>query len=102
TETYINEANYRGLCGFSDWRLPTVEELRGVVQYSSQTHVSQPDAQFFPNQTSESGSAYWTATASASNVQSTWCVESSSGDLQLCQKGIPNHLRLIRTSGGDQ
>ncbi len=53
---YVNAVNATNLCGYSDWRLPTAEELQSIVDYG----VANPaiDATWFPN---TPGSEYWTS-----------------------------------------
>jgi len=43
--TYIKELNKRAYCGFRDWRLPSREELRTMVDYNGQTPAT--DWKFF-------------------------------------------------------
>lgn len=66
-QAFVKRVNQQGLCGFNDWRLPTVVELISIVDYGF-THPS-IDSQFFPN--TQLGN-YWTNQAFAENVDYTW------------------------------
>ena len=48
TKSFIEDINKRELCGFSDWRLPTRNELNSIVDYygDSDTLIN---LDFFPN-----------------------------------------------------
>jgi hypothetical protein len=57
---FVNAVNALGLCGASDWRLPTAEELQSIVDYGVINPVANPraiDTRFFPN----TGFAYWSS-----------------------------------------
>ena len=56
TEAYVRAVNRTGLCGFSDWRLPTVAEL---VPMSAETSTQAPSAttRMLPNMPA---GWYWT------------------------------------------
>ncbi|MCX8517043.1 MAG: DUF1566 domain-containing protein [Rhodoferax sp.] len=44
---YVNSVNAgSGLCGYTDWRLPTVEELQGIVVSGQSPSI---DTAWFPN-----------------------------------------------------
>jgi hypothetical protein len=47
TESYLQKINAEKLCGFSDWRLPSVQELQGLVHYGHSAPAIDPE--FFPN-----------------------------------------------------
>jgi len=91
---YLIAMNELAVCGFTDWRLPTVEELRSVVNYD----INSPrwDNSFFPQ--SNSYGDYLSATPSVNNNASAWCVSGSSGELKLCHKQLPNLIRAARGS----
>jgi hypothetical protein len=57
------------LGGFSDWRLPTLEELKTIVDTSKQDPAIDGDA--FPNTPS---SVFWTSTPDTSNSRYAWGV----------------------------
>ena len=66
--TEVNNGN--GLCGRSDWRLPTVHEIQGLADYDvvsidsdNETFLSSPalDTDYFPNARIEALRSYWTA-----------------------------------------
>ena len=69
TSAYIAAVNKLGLCGRDKWRLPTLSELTGLVDYSISFPGPTIDQQRFPNTASQ---FYWSATPSADNQDSAW------------------------------
>jgi hypothetical protein len=67
TVGYANAVNASALCGFTDWRVPTVHELRGIFDYGLDGSATA----WFPN--SQSGFAvYWTSSGDAQNAHRAW------------------------------
>ena len=58
---YKNSVNASGLCGFTDWRLPTVVELTGIKD-AGQPANPLIDSMWFPNTQS---TTYWTSTVNS-------------------------------------
>ena len=57
TQGFTNAVNQAGLCGANDWRMPSVIELLGIVNYNAFNPAI--DRTFFPNTISD---VYWSAT----------------------------------------
>ena len=55
TSAFVAAVNAQGLCGANDWRMPTPQELQGIVHYGSYSPVIDPG--YFPN-TSLSANAF--------------------------------------------
>jgi hypothetical protein len=89
---YLKVMNDLAICGYSDWRIPEVEELRSIVNYD----ISDPvwDAKFTPN--SNTFTDYISASPSVSNDASVWCVTGNTGETKLCHKQLPHNIRAVR------
>ena len=95
-----NSAN--GLCGQTNWRLPTVQEIESLASYNS---VPAIDKDYFPNtQGSDDGvdddnKWYWTAEldydSSNSNV---WAYNAYAGSTASAGSGSTYYVRLVSSS----
>ena len=96
TLVYENHLNRSSVCGFQDWTLPTIEQLRSIHNYRDTTiPINGPE--FFPN-TGEGD--YMSATPSVDGTGSMWCMSGNTGQVRLCNKNALNHVRMVR--GGAQ
>ena len=63
TQAFIDRVNAVGMCGANDWRLPSVEELRSIGDYSIDSRGV--DNNYFPNVNSETSNSdrvsFWTS-----------------------------------------
>ena len=73
TEKFAQDVNIVGMCGHSDWRLPTFRELYSIVRLSADPY--NVDAVYFPNiiGTIASG-GYWTGSPDARSLGNAWLV----------------------------
>jgi hypothetical protein len=102
---FRDAVNAQGLCGYRDWRIPTANELQGIVDYSG----AGTDVAWFPN---TSGALYWTSTSIVDDVNVDYfgvrhfvdyAAAVSVGDGSIYKSGVnegvrdsPHALRLVR------
>jgi predicted small lipoprotein YifL len=80
-----------GLCGKKDWRIPTVNELLSLMDFSL-TGVTSINADAFEVMTG----TYWSSEKNANNG---WTVAANSGAPAYFAEGTPQSVRLV--SGGE-
>jgi hypothetical protein len=91
TEKYIEDVNAAQLCGFGDWRLPLVEELKSVRKMNDGSEI--PDVIFFPN---TNDYYYWTDSPSTYGAIYSWALGIGLGTTDSAYKAIPYTVRLVR------
>ena len=99
TEKYVADVNAQGLCGATDWRLPTKEELETIV-YTGEHRTNEYfiDNRYFYdiNWIRNGGYNAWSATASETKTQSAYVLDFMVGTSVTNAKFVENRIRLVR------
>ncbi|MCQ3830177.1 DUF1566 domain-containing protein [Microbulbifer elongatus] len=90
-EEYVSRTNRRGLCGFDDWRVPTMDELSGLVHFGRSAPAI--DTNYFPN---TKVGFYWSHSPDAELQQRAWAVNFQFGYSAPMPRNNGHHLRLVR------
>jgi hypothetical protein len=89
-QKFVNALNAARLGGFSDWRLPSLKELKTLVDSNRKNPAISAD--YFPNTQS---SLYWTSTTYASSMNTVWCVNFFFGLDQFTGKHNACYVRAV-------
>lgn len=89
TSGYVVAINELGLCGGSDWEMPTLAQIRSIVDYSVLRPDPTIDADYFPNNTND----YWTSIPKGSAA---WVLQFLDGSDLISSKNKKNSVRLVR------
>lgn len=93
TEKFVADVNAAGLCGASNWRMPSRQELISIVDYG-RIYQAAIDPTYFPG-TSQAN--FWSASASATSSDYAWYVRFTDGSaLSDFHKYFPLQVRLVR------
>ena len=92
THSYAAAVNEEGLCGFNDWRMPTRNELRSIVDYRAEFPAI--DQGHFPNTMALS---YWSADPNPTYPNYAWHTDFRFGlaNYYFFKEG-PKPVRLVR------
>ncbi len=92
---YVAAVNAVQLCGYSDWRLPTRQELLGIVDYGRGSGLPL-NTTAFPN----TASAYYGTSDLGTSGSSAWVVAFAAGTgfSAPFSRSDPNAVRLVRGS----
>ena len=91
TEKYVVDVNAAGLCGASDWRMPTVKELENIADLGRSGPAIDPT--YFPNTPS---SYVWSGSPNGEDSYRAWSVSFSDGGIGSVHRGYVFHVRLVR------
>ena len=94
TDGFVVDVNSQGLCGASDWRMPTADELRGITKLRALNNRA-VDSTYFPN--TRKNNWFWSSTpASGGNSVSIAAIVSATGDSGDSSKPLDYGVRLVR------
>ena len=93
THAYVKAMNQEGFCGHNDWRLPTREEMMGLVNYANDFGEAKINTKYFPEALP---SWYWTASSNENHPEFAWYVLFKNGLSLNDLKENPKHIRLVR------
>ena len=94
---FVTAVNTQSLCGASNWRVPSIDELKGLLTTTST--VNQPldqkiyiHANYFPN----TNNWFWSSSPLAYDSHYAWIVYFYSGSSDYDFKGSIYNVRLVR------
>jgi hypothetical protein len=95
TTGYADAVNAAALCGWTDWRMPTREALRSLVDYGRTGPAI--DVDYFPNTPATwPASGFWSASAPASDPALAWYLGFHDGYDGWNGRGRAFQVRLVR------
>ncbi|MEI7839663.1 MAG: DUF1566 domain-containing protein [Methylococcaceae bacterium] len=88
---FVVNVNSQGLCGASDWRMPTEDELLGIVKLGSSYPTI--NTTYFPNTKSD---WFWSSSPYADYSGNAWFVYFSNGFSYYYSKDVNDYVRVVR------
>ena len=90
---YVNSVNAIGLCGYTDWRLPTYFELEEIQESEGSPKI---DTAWFPN---TQVNYYWTSSSTNAANSQTWVTYFQPGGIRISSpRNLTHAVRLVRAS----
>ena len=93
-DTLVNGSNAANFCGGNNWRVPTVDELQGIVDYSVGYPGPTIDTAYFPNAVAD---LVWSSSPFAYYSSSACGVYFDDGGAGIGYRGGAFGLRLVRS-----
>jgi hypothetical protein len=92
---FVKAVNASNLCGYSDWRLPTADELQSIVDYSVALPGPAIDVSLFPATPNDE---FWSGSDDTGNKNFAWSVSFKYGDGGPLSRDLKYSVRLVRAS----
>lgn len=93
---YVAAVNAAGLCGATDWRLPTADELQGLVDYGVAFPVPTVDATWFFNTPGAQSGGFASSSPYMGDASIVWFVDFGSGFVSTYSRSSAYFVRLVR------
>ena len=93
TEKYVQDVNAAGLCGATDWRMPTKAELLEILD-RLQPVRAEINHDFFPN--TPPASVAWSGSPYIGDPRFSHCVSFNAQGAFICHRQNAYHVRLVR------
>ncbi len=94
TQSFVQAVNATGLCGSTNWRMPNISELSGIVHYG--TEALTIDIEYFPN----TKSLYYLTSSPYAPIghnDQVWIVYLDNGEVSLRYKDESTYVRLVHS-----
>ena len=91
TANYVTAVNAAQLCGYSDWRMPTLKELEGIADQGRFSPAIDPD--YFPN---TSALQFWSGSPYVLNSSQAWLILFNYGYANQGSRSLAFRVRLVR------
>ncbi len=92
TQAYIKAVNATKLCGYDDWRLPDIVELRTLPNRNDNCPGTCIDQHYFPN---AAKGAYWSSSPFEEFICYAWGLDFELADASGAHKNTPLFIRLV-------
>jgi hypothetical protein len=90
---FASRVNQQGLCGFKDWRVPTMTELTSLTHYGRSDPAV--DINYFPHMLMN-GQYYWSGTPSAKSPEAVWALTFQFGQMAALRYTETHPIILVR------
>lgn len=93
TQEFVQAVNAAGLCGATDWRMPNIFELKGILYIGIGSKI---DLDYFPN--NKSSSSYLSSSPYANFKYEALSVYFAFGNSNIINKKIDKYVRLVHSN----
>ncbi len=93
TWAFVQAVNAAGHCGYSDWRMPSRDELMSISDFSKANDPPTANLEYFPYMQADE---YWTGFDYGTQYQSAWAWNFFYGHDRVDWKQSPKFVRLVR------